>query len=102
MTNGLENVLWLGGPPGSGKTAVARPLARRHGLRFARPWAPVPEDISEVVLPFSCECAHDACDERVSLAVSDFPAPPDDTSPPLLAEGHDPVEERRPGHALSG
>ncbi|MFC8077497.1 hypothetical protein ACFUN8_18420 [Streptomyces sp. NPDC057307] len=69
---------------------------------FARPWARALGDISEVVLPFFCECAHDTCDEQVSLAVSDFPAPPDDTSPPLLAEGHDPVEERRPGHASSG
>ncbi|MFC8823905.1 hypothetical protein ACFT9I_00905 [Streptomyces sp. NPDC057137] len=69
---------------------------------FTRPWARALEDISDVVLPFSCECAHAACDEQVSLAVSDFPTTPDDTSPPLLAEGHDPVEEHRPGHALSG
>ncbi|HEY7597979.1 MAG TPA: hypothetical protein VH969_32885 [Actinophytocola sp.] len=37
------NVLWLGGPPGSGKTSVARTLARRHGLRWyssdAHTWA---------------------------------------------------------------
>jgi hypothetical protein len=37
------NVLWLGGPPGSGKTSVARRLARRHGLRWynsdAHTWA---------------------------------------------------------------
>jgi len=31
---GLGHVLWLGGPPGSGKTAVATRLARRHGLRL--------------------------------------------------------------------
>lgn len=30
----LSHVLWLGGPPGSGKTTVATRLARRHGLRW--------------------------------------------------------------------
>jgi hypothetical protein len=30
----LEHVLWIGGPPGAGKTAVATRLARRHGLRW--------------------------------------------------------------------
>jgi len=30
----LRHVLWIGGPPGSGKTAVATRIARRHGLRW--------------------------------------------------------------------
>jgi hypothetical protein len=38
----LPNVLWIGGPPRSGKTTIARRLARRHGLRWynadARTW----------------------------------------------------------------
>jgi hypothetical protein len=34
-TLGLVNhVLWIGGPPRSGKTAIARQLARRHGMRL--------------------------------------------------------------------
>lgn len=32
----MEHVLWIGGPPASGKTTVATWLARRHGLRLYR------------------------------------------------------------------
>jgi hypothetical protein len=39
----VDHVLWIGGPPASGKTTVARRLARRHGLRLysadATTWA---------------------------------------------------------------
>ncbi|MBL7494285.1 AAA family ATPase [Frankia sp. AgB1.9] len=34
MVDSLAHVLWVGGPPGSGKTTVARRLSRRHGLRW--------------------------------------------------------------------
>jgi hypothetical protein len=30
----LRHVLWIGGPPGTGKTAIAATIARRHGLRW--------------------------------------------------------------------
>jgi hypothetical protein len=39
----LRHVLWIGGPPASGKTTVATRIARRHGLRWygadTRTWA---------------------------------------------------------------
>jgi hypothetical protein len=39
----MRHVIWIGGPPASGKTTVATRLARRHGLRWynadTRTWA---------------------------------------------------------------
>ena len=32
----MRQVLWIGGPPASGKTTIATRLARRHGLRLYR------------------------------------------------------------------
>lgn len=41
----MDHVLWIGGTPGAGKTALASRLARRHGLRLyssdTRTWAHV-------------------------------------------------------------
>ncbi|MGP4050076.1 hypothetical protein [Streptomyces sp. 2A115] len=65
-----------------------RALVDQYRTFFPRPWARALGDIADVVLPFSCECAEAACEAQVPLAVSAFPAPPDDTSPPVLTPGH--------------
>lgn len=52
----------------------------RTGL--ARPWST--GDLRTTVRPFQCECARPGCDERIDLAVADFPG----GGGPLLAPGH--------------
>ncbi|WP_413806749.1 hypothetical protein [Streptomyces sp. OE57] len=66
-----------------------RAFVDQYRTFFTRRWARALGDASDVVLPFSCECAREGCEELVDLAVSDFSAPPDGTSPPRLATGHD-------------
>jgi len=34
MSSRVRHVLWIGGPPASGKTSIATRIARRHGLRW--------------------------------------------------------------------
>ena len=34
LAKSLSHVLWIGGPPGAGKSTIASRLARRHGLRL--------------------------------------------------------------------
>jgi hypothetical protein len=111
----LRHVLWIGGPPGTGKTAVATRIARRHGLRWygtdtrtwqhrdralgagnmaARRWeAMTPEErwvqsTPAEMLDMSLHV------ERGPMVLDDLRALPD--SPLLLAEG-----STIPAHAVS-
>ena len=63
-----------------------RAVVSQHEAYFARPWAP--RDPRTSVFGFACKCGDDGCEEQVALTVADFPAPPDATSPPVLAQGH--------------
>jgi len=63
-----------------------RVIVDQHLTAFARPWSSV--DPRTAVRAFDCECAHPECEAQVELAIADFPAPPDATSPPVLAPGH--------------
>ncbi|RSM97472.1 hypothetical protein DMH25_30685 [Streptomyces sp. WAC 01325] len=72
-----------------------RAVVDQYRTYFTRAWARAIEDISDVVVPFSCECAHHDCDEQIDLAVSDFPADHDHMAVPLLAAGHRAIESTR-------
>lgn len=76
-----------------------RALVDQYGTFITRAWAQALGTTSDAMLPFSCECAQDLCEEEVDLAVSDLPAPTDDVSSPFPAPGHY-VGERGPWHGI--
>lgn len=63
-----------------------RAIVVQYETGCARPWATA--DLRTLVRPFSCECGGVDCDELIELAIADFPPRPDETSPALLAPGH--------------
>ena len=114
-TRALRHVLWIGGPPGAGKTAVATRIARRHGLRWygadtrtwehrdralragspaARRWeALAPEERWRLAPPELLALSLHA--ERGAMVLDDLRALP--TAPLLIAEG-----SVLPAQAVSG
>jgi hypothetical protein len=66
----------------------------RYGNRWiirqykGRGW--FPHDPATIVKEFDCECAHPHCDATVERTIASFAAVPDDSSPPILADGHTP------------
>jgi len=71
-----------------------RAAVSQHQQFDARPWAP--EGALSTVYAFACECGHDMCTRDVELAVACFPAPPDDSAPPVLAPGRHAIMECSP------
>lgn len=78
-----------------------RAAVSQHQQFDARPWAP--DGALSTMYTFACECGNEACTADVELAVADFPGLPDESSPPVLALGHQgvwpPASQGRPPSA---
>jgi hypothetical protein len=71
-----------------------RAIVEQHLAFSRRPWAP--GNARTAVRAFACECGRSGCEEQIELAITDFPSPPDTTSPPVLAFGHRVLGHVRP------